>query len=494
MQSKWLSRTAFFRTLRFQLASTFLLLLATVLTIVGLGGTRILSGILENQSRDQLKEQLGSLKGWIYFHDDGQPYWDVNRADPEEEAEVARLQAVFVVADDKGRINKSSDPSLKPLVDRKVILSELAQMALTHEPVTKTITDSDGISYQVISSTMTDPKNQHKWYVAEGRAVTEDQQVLRKFRKTFLIFLPLALLFCTLISWFSAGAALRALQSVESAAGEITGSNLGLQIPKRGVDDELDRLIESFNEMSRRLKASFDQMRQFSTDVSHELRTPLTAIQGQLEVALFTAKSKEQLQEAIENALQDVERLSNLVRALLLLSQSESGQVPMNRSPQDLSDLVRDLVEQFQIPAEASNIRLTQVEKGPVFCEVDRTQMERVVTNLLSNAIKYTPVGGWVRAYAEQAGSYARLVVEDSGVGIPPDHLPHIFDRFYRVPDPNPEKGLGLGLSFVSAIVKAHGGEIRVNSRLGQGSRFEVTLPAGTAKELPEPVTISAET
>ncbi len=98
-----------------------------------------------------------------------------------------------------------------------------------------------------------------------------------------------------------------------------------------------------------------------------------------------------------------------------------------------------------------------------------------------------------MRAYAEQVGSYAQLVVEDSGVGIPPDHLPHIFDRFYRVPDPNPEKGLGLGLSFVSAIVKAHGGEIRVNSRLGQGSRFEVTLPAGPTREVPEPLTISAQ-
>ncbi len=263
----------------------------------------------------------------------------------------------------RARSTKAPIRLSKSLVDRKVILSELAQMALTHEPVMKTITDSDGISYQVISSTMTDSKRQRKWYVAEGRALTEDQQVLRKFRKNFLIFLPLALLVCTLVSWLSAGAALRALQSVESAAGEITGSNLGLQIPKRGVDDELDRLIESFNEMSRRLKASFDQMRQFSTDVSHELRTPLTAIQGQLEVALFTAKSKEQLQEAIENALQDVERLSNLVRALLLLSQSESGQVPMNRARVDLGELVRDLVEQFQIPAEASSLRLAQIRE-----------------------------------------------------------------------------------------------------------------------------------
>jgi signal transduction histidine kinase len=112
--------------------------------------------------------------------------------------------------------------------------------------------------------------------------------------------------------------------------------------------------------------------------------------------------------------------------------------------------------------------------------------MERVVTNLLSNALKYTPAGGWVRAGVERTGSGARLIVEDSGVGIPRSHLPHIFDRFYRVPDPNPEKGLGLGLSFVAAIVKAHGGEIRVESETGKGSRFEVLLPAGTARPASE--------
>jgi signal transduction histidine kinase len=270
---------------------------------------------------------------------------------------------------------------------------------------------------------------------------------------------------------------LRTLQSVEQAAKGITGSNLGLSIPKRGANDELDRLIGSFNEMSRRLKASFDQIRQFSTDVSHELRTPLTAIQGQLEVALFTGRTMEQLREAIENALQDVERLSNLVRALLLLSQSESGQLPMHKMRLDMAELLADIVEQFQIPADASQISLTQHSASPVYCDVDRTQIERVINNLLSNALKYTPAGGWVRTWVEQSGDTARLIVQDSGQGIPASHLPHIFDRFYRVPDPNPEKGLGLGLSFVSSIVRAHEGSIDVESTPGQGSKFTVNLP-----------------
>ncbi|MGI8962513.1 MAG: ATP-binding protein [Bryobacteraceae bacterium] len=478
-----LRQVRFFRTLRFRLASMFLLLLALVLAMVGIIGTITLHTILNNQSEQVLHEQLGSLRGWIHFDETGEPYWFVDPSDPEEEAEVSRLQAVFVIADDQGRVDKgSSDPTLNRLFDRNTIVSELAEMEQTHEPIIKTITATDNVPYQVITSIMTDAEHHRKWYVAEGRSLARDRLLLRRFRQILSIFLPIVLLVCALVSWYSAGKALRALQSVEKAAQDITGSNLGLQIRKRGADDELDRLIDSFNAMSGRLKASFEQIRRFSTDVSHELRTPLTAIQGQLEVALFTATRKEQLQEAIENALQDVERLSNLVRALLLLSQSETGQIPMNRSVTDLSELVRDLVDQFQIPAEAHNVKLTCLERGPVQCDADRTQIERVVTNLLSNAIKYTPAGGWVRAGAEAAGSTVKLVVEDSGVGIPKDHLPHIFDRFYRVPDPNPEKGLGLGLSFVAAIVKAHGGDIQVETDVGKGSRFEITFPTGAVR------------
>lgn len=477
------------RTLRFRLAATFLLLLIAVLAIMSVLTTRKLNEILENQSAAQLSGQLGALKGWFSFDErTGQPLWDeVDLSDQEEVAELVRLQAVYVIAADNGSLEKAStDPALRALWDRQTILSELAQIKQQHKPVLKTIHGTNNTPYQVLSSTMYDAKHDRRWYVAEGRSLAEDRLVVRKFQRNLISFFPLALLGCALVSWYSAGGVLKGLQSVERAAQEITGSNLGLQIAKRGADDELDRLIDSFNAMSSRLKSSFEQIRQFSTDVSHELRTPLTAIQGQLEVALFTATRKEQLQEAIENALQDVERLANLVRALLLLSQSESGQIPVRKSPLDFGELVSELVDQFQIPAEACQVTLTNVAADAIVCECDRTQMERVITNLLSNALKYTPPGGWVRTSVAALNGNVRLTVEDSGVGIPKHHLPHIFDRFYRVPDPNPEKGLGLGLSFVAAIVKAHGGEIRVDSQTGRGSKFEVFLPAGNVRAASE--------
>ena len=489
--SVWKSRSfRFFRTLRFRLAVTFLVILTVVLAIMGWVSATALRKVLDTQSENQLNGQLGALKGWFTFSDDakGLPLWDeVDMSDAEEVAELGRLKAVYVIAEDNGRLYQATtDPKLDALVDRPTIRSELAQMQRTRKPILKTIYGPDGTPFQVLSSTMLDTKHERRWYVAEGRSLAEDRLVVRKFERNWLIFFPIALVVCTILSWWSAGRALKGLQSVEKAAQNITGSNLGLQIPKRGADDELDRLIDSFNAMSGRLQASFDQIRQFSTDVSHELRTPLTAIQGQLEVALFTATRKEQLQEAIENALQDVERLSNLVRALLLLSQSESGQIPVKKSALDLGELLQELVDQFQIPAEASQVSLVHSGADTVLCEADPTQIERVITNLLSNAIKYTPPGGWIRTSAESLRGAVRVIVEDSGVGIPPNHLPHIFDRFYRVPDPNPEKGLGLGLSFVASIVKAHGGEIRVESHLGRGSKFSVTLPAGLVRSAAE--------
>ena len=228
-----------------------------------------------------------------------------------------------------------------------------------------------------------------------------------------------------------------------------------------------------------RLNRSFEQIRQFSTDVSHELRTPLTVIRGQLEVALFTARTEEQYREAMADALEGVDRLSNIVRALLMLSQAESGQLALQKSSLDFAELVGDLVDQHQIPAEAQGVHLSAELPPTCMIYADRIQIERLISNLLGNAIKYTPAGGQVKVRLQGEGERVKFIVEDTGVGIAADHLPHIFDRFYRVPSADPEKGLGLGLSFVAWIVKAHGGTIEVDSKLRQGTRFTVFLPVG---------------
>ena len=285
------------------------------------------------------------------------------------------------------------------------------------------------------------------------------------------------------------GRAIRPLNLVAQAAQNITGSNLSLQIPLRGAGDELDHLIESFNLMTGRLNQSFEQIRRFSTDVSHELRTPLTAIRGQLEVALFTADTQEQYRDAMVNALEDVEQLSSIVRALLLLSQAESGQLALQKTPLDLGLVVEEVVDQFQIPAQEKRIALKAATAPGSTIHADRTQIERLLANLLSNAVKYTPAGGSVevRVGPSESPVFVSLEVADTGVGIPAENLPHIFDRFYRVRNAqtNQISGLGLGLSFVSWIVQVHEGRIEVASTVGEGTRFRIWLPRET--EAPGP-------
>jgi len=322
-------------------------------------------------------------------------------------------------------------------------------------------------------------ERRNKYYLAIGRTVDYNDKVLSDFTRNYFLVVPVVIVFTGVLGWFLAGRALNPVNSVAATAQRITHSNLDLQIRQRGAGDELDRLIEAFNHMMTRLNASFEQIRQFSTDVSHELRTPLTVVRGQLEVAMFTAQTVEQYRDAMAEALEGVDRLSNIVRALLMLSQAESGQVVLQKTQVDLAELLRDQVDQHQIPAEAQGVRLAADLPQHCLIEADRIQIERLVSNLLGNAVKYTPLGGEVSVRLMMDGELATFEVEDTGVGIAEDHLPHIFDRFFRVPSADPEKGLGLGLSFVAWIVKAHGGRIEVESEPRKGTLFRVILPTG---------------
>jgi len=471
----------FTRGLRFRLAFSYVFFFTILLVLLGIVFRQTLSATFQSQMESILQEEWGAAKGYLRTGAEG-PNWFYDSQDPDETFTVERIRRVYLLADTQGHALQHS------LIYDSIGLDSPAQIQAilrSGQPATRIRKDGMGIPYMIHSGLMIDERG-NKYYLAIGRAIDQNNKVIRDFTLNYLILVPIVIFLSGLLGWFLAGKALDPVNSVAETAQRITHSNLDMQIPVRHAGDELDRLIDAFNHMMTRLDHSFEQIRQFSTDVSHELRTPLTVVRGQLEVALFTAQNVEQYREAMAEALEGVDRLSNIVRALLMLSQAESGQLVLQKTHLDLAEVARDLVDQHQIPAEAQGVRLCAELPEPCLIYADRIQIERMLSNLLGNAIKYTPAGGEVKVKLSCENDQVKLVVEDTGVGIAPDHLPHIFDRFYRVPSADPEKGLGLGLSFVAWIVKAHGGTIDVQSELQKGTRFIVTLPAEQLAALPQ--------
>jgi heavy metal sensor kinase len=466
------------RSLRFRLTAAYTLIFTLVLAGAGLLFRERLKSSLEDQELELLKADWATMRGYVVFHPKYD--WDNDPTDPDETLAVNRIRnGIFMIADRNGKPIQFSTDYQELGIDSPGHIQEVIR---NRRPEITTRYTPSGAPVKVRAGVVYDEKERPHvpYFVAIGRNVSLGRDLLQSFTSLQMWLLPVMMISGGILGWVLAGLTLRPVLAVARTAQGITGSNLSLRIPVRGAGDELDFLVLTFNRMIERLENSFQQIRQFSTDVSHELRTPITAIRGQLEVAMFTAHTPEQYQEAILNSLQDVERLSQIVRALLLLSQAESGQVVLQKQRLDLVTVVQDIVDQFQIPAEGQQVHLesTLPETCPI--DADRVQIERMLSNLLSNALKFTPAGGRVRVIMRHE-SDVELVVEDTGCGIPDASLPHIFDRFYRVrgkeDEATPEKGLGLGLSFVAWIVKAHGGEIHVESKPGKGSRFIVHLP-----------------
>ncbi len=471
-------RTRFTRRLSFRLTASYLAFFTFLLIVLGLLFRSTLVNIQESQSKELLEDDRATLDGFLRLTSSGLA-WVYDASSPQDSFLVERLRRVFMLADAQGNLLQTS-PGYRVIGLEPP--SEIQRVLRSNTPVWKTRVDPWGTSYMIRMGTFVEPGGK-RYFVAQGRNMALSEATANQFTWLYFSALPVMVLVGGLLGWFMTRQGLQPLNQVAQTSDSITSSNLSLRIPQRDAGDELDRLIDTFNRMIERLENSFQQMRQFTTDVSHELRTPITAVRGQLEVALMTAQGEEQLREAILTALEETERLSDFVKAMLHLSQAESGQLVLRKDPQDLCAIAENILDQYRLSAEEGGLRLDAKLAPQCVAEVDRIQFERLLSNLLSNAIKYTPAGGEVRLTLSSNASCVKMIVEDTGRGIPPEHLPHIFDRFYRVPstDSSDARGIGLGLSFVAWIVKAHGGRIDVASTPGQGTRFVVTLPSSAA-------------
>lgn len=283
-----------------------------------------------------------------------------------------------------------------------------------------------------------------------------------------------------IVTWSAAYLALLPLRRVAAAARSVDVSNLEARLPRHGAAGELAELVDAFNETLGRLERAVGDMRQFSTALAHELRTPLTALRAEIELELRRKGIDERSRVAMASQLEEIDTLTRLIDQILTLARTESGQVRLAPGPIDLGALGTAIVDHLVPVAEAREIDLRCEPQGPVLIEGDVAWLERLVLNLLDNALKFTRPGGRVVLRIRRAERGASLEVQDTGVGMPPAILPHIFERFFRAdPSRSPTVGgAGLGLSLVKWIVESHHGRVSVQSSPGVGSTFTVWLPA----------------
>jgi len=279
--------------------------------------------------------------------------------------------------------------------------------------------------------------------------------------------------------------AMRPVKAITQAARTISETDLNRRLNMKGKD-ELAELSNTFDAMLARLQTAFERQRQFVADASHELRTPLTIVNLESSRALASKRTPAEYQRALGVIRSENEFMSHLVNDLLTLARMDSGQMAMEKTPLDLSDLALEAVERLLPLAERKNVRLETGDLPEVTLLGDRRYLLQMLSNLVENGIKYT--GGVEKRVHVETGAddeSAWVRVSDTGAGIPPEHLPHLFDRFYRVDqarargDEGVQGGSGLGLSIVNWIVQAHGGKVRVESVPGAGTTFEVRFKIG---------------
>ena len=301
--------------------------------------------------------------------------------------------------------------------------------------------------------------------------------------RTLLIIIafgyPLALVVASGGGVFLAGRALSPIDRMTRVARKISAEDLSQRLDLHLADDEVGRLAQTFDEMIARLDEAFRRQRQFTADASHELRTPLTAIKGQTEVALQRDRDANAYREVLRAVNGEVDRMIRLVGGLLTLARADARQIPVNRETVELHRIVTDAVEQIRPAAADKGISINVRSDSGIRLIADQDLILQLVLNLLDNAVKHTPGGGRIEVSWRAAGDYAEVTFSDTGPGIPAEHLPHIFDRFYRANQARSraEGGAGLGLSICRWIAEAHEGSIGAESIPGKGSTFTVRLP-----------------
>ena len=347
-----------------------------------------------------------------------------------------------------------------------------------HSESTRRVPLSNGSEMLIVSQVLQVPEGT-RFLIETGAPMDEVRNNLRRWLVMLLVGLPVVAAIAIAGGYFLIKRALTPVDRIAASADRIGSHNLSERLPVEKTGDELERLSITLNHMIERLEEAFQHSRRFMADASHELRTPLTVLRGELESFVDEKTLAPEFQERLGSALEEVERLVNIVEGLFAISRLDAGEAQAEWVQFDLAALAAATADQMALLGEDKSIKVSCASAHSVWVAGDRARMKQVVVNLLDNAIKFTPAGGAVGLTVRQQDSKAVLEVADNGTGIPAEALPRIFERFYRV-DPARQRelgGAGLGLSIVKSICLAHHGCVDAISTPGQGSLFRVELP-----------------
>lgn len=360
-----------------------------------------------------------------------------------------------------------------------VVPSISITQALHGSPWQGTVTTSNGQAVRLYSMALTD-NNVRFAEVQVGESLTQLQTTLRSLIVELLLLAPLVLVLGAFGSYWLAARAFIPIDSLIRTARSIEAGDLHQRVPVPRANDEVQSLALTLNDMIARLESAFARQSRFVADASHELRTPVAVICNMAEMALLNASTTQEYLSALGGIITEAERLGHLISDLLALARIDEGHTQLEQEGLRLDCLVHAVATQARSMALERAITVHIETPEPITIFGDETRLIQVVMNLLDNALIYTNPGGEITLTTAVTQRQATLSIRDTGIGIAPEHLPHIFERFYRI-DParvrTEANNSGLGLAIVDWVVRTHGGAVTVESQLGQGSTFSVTLP-----------------
>lgn len=311
-----------------------------------------------------------------------------------------------------------------------------------------------------------------------GKSSARSRELLSYFRTVFIIFMIPILLLGVIGGGMVAFRAIKPIRNlIETVKDILKTGEMSLRVPVRRERGEMDELVGLFNRMLDKNDLLILAMHNSLDNVSHDLRTPMTRLRSVAEFALQDPENREACQEALADCMEESERVLTMLNTLMDVAEAETGAMRLEKIPLSVSDVIRDVVDLYEIVAEEQDTKVVVNLPETLTIHADRTRLQQVLANLLDNALKYGGNGGTVKIDACEEGPDAVVIVSDEGMGIAENEVPKIWERLYRGDLSRSKRGLGLGLSFVKAIVHAHGGTVHVDSRLKEGSTFIVKLP-----------------